>query len=481
MHASDPSTPWTELGAQLIARAERFLDRSRREQDPVAQVRAPGAFLEEWGIADLLRTPEGVGEERLLNFFEEYWQASTRVHDPRFVSHQVAVPHPVSALGDFAHGLTNNGHATYEMGPQAVAVEFAVVDWMLDKIGWQNGSGLLVHGGSIANLSCLLAARATAFPEAWEKGVPAGAKLFVPTTSHYSVARCAGILGMGTDAVVAVAADERGVMIPAELDAALAKARATDTPVLAVVANACATATGLYDPLRAVGEICQRHQVWLHVDGCHGASVLISEQWKHLVDGIELADSVCWDAHKMLGASALCAGVLFREPDAVYRSFRQDGNYLAGTEAEELPFLRSIECTRSGMGLRAFLVLAQQGEQRLAANLDRMHTNVRFLEKELRATDDFEVPLAPESNILMFRPLPPSGELDDAQIEAVRRGLMDAGSFYLAAANFAGRKWLRVTLMNPATTEQHLRKMIEEVRQQALAIAAEGAVGEGLP
>lgn len=481
MAPSESPTPWTSLGAQLLARAEAFLERSRGEQDPVVQVRPPRAFLEEWGIADLLQQPDGVSEEQLLRFFEDYWQASTRVHDPRFVSHQVAVPHPISALGDFAHGLTNNGHATYEMGPQAVAVEFAVVDWMLAKLGWPQGSGLLVHGGSIANLSCLLAARATAFPEAWEKGVPAGAKLFVPTTSHYSVARCAGILGIGTDAVVAVAADERGVMIPAELDAALAEARAAHTPVLAVVANACATATGLYDPLRAVGEICQRHEVWLHVDGCHGASVLISEPWRHLVDGIELADSVCWDAHKMLGASALCAGVLFRDPDAVYRSFRQDGNYLAGTEAEELPFLRSIECTRSGLGLRAFLVLAQRGEQGLAADLDRMHANARFLEQHLRAAEDFTVPLASESNIVLFRPLPAGGELNDAQIEAVRRGLMDAGSFYLTAANFAGRKWLRVTLMNPATTEEHLRAMVEEVRQKAVAIASEGAAGEVLP
>jgi L-2,4-diaminobutyrate decarboxylase len=270
-------------------------------------------------------------------------------------------------------------------------------------------------------------------------------------------------------------------MIPAELDAALAAARAADTPILAVVANACATATGLYDPLRAVGEICRRHQVWLHIDGCHGASVLISEKWKHLVDGIELGDSVCWDAHKMLGSSALSAGVLFREPDAVYRSFRQDGNYLGGTEAEETLYLRSVECTKSGLGLRALLVLAMRGEAGLAADLDVMHENARYLNRLLRAADDFEVPLDPESNILLFRPLPQGQELSDTQVEAVRRGLADAGSYYLTAANFAGRKWLRVTLMNPATSHAHLREMAEEVRQKALAIVAESAVEDVLP
>lgn len=467
MTAADSHTQWTALGERLLASAEAFLARSRAEADPVVQVRPPRQLMEEWGLPAVLRETQGIGVDRVVQLIEEYWAASTRVHDPRFVSHQVAVPHPISALGDFAHGLTNNGHATYEMGPQAVAIEFALVDWMLEKIGWPDGSGLLVHGGSLANLTCLLAARATAFPQAWEQGVPAGARLFVPATSHYSVARCAGILGIGTDAVVAVTADARGVMVPEELDRLLQEARAEGTPVLAVVANACATATGLYDPLRAVGELCQRHQVWLHVDGCHGASVLLSERLRGLVDGIELADSVCWDAHKMLGSSALSAGVLFREPDAVYRAFRQDGNYLAGTEAEEMPFLRSVECTKSGLGLRAFLVLALRGEAALAADLETMHERARFLFEHLGAQVDFEVPLAPESNILMFRPLPDGQHLSDAQVEAVRRGLMDAGSFYLTAANFDGRKWLRVTLMNPATTEDHLRQMVEEVRAQA--------------
>jgi len=465
------SSDWIDFARRLIEGADDFLSRSRAQQDPVVQVRQPMAMMREWGLPEILQEVGGIGPERTLQLIEEYWQASTRVHDPRFFSHQVAVPHPVSALGDFAHGLTNNGYGTYEMGPQSAAIEYAVVDWMLRKIGWPEGSGLLVHGGSIANLTCLLAARATAFPEAWEKGTPVGAKLFVPETSHYSVARCAGMLGMGTDAVCSIAADQRGVMIASELQAALAAARAANEPILAVVANACATATGLYDPLREVAEICRAHQVWLHVDGCHGASVLLSEQLRHLVDGIELADSACWDAHKMMGASALSAGCLFREPDAVYRSFKQDGNYLAGTEAEEMPFLRSIECTKSGLGLRAFLVLAMHGESKLCADIEGMHERAHVLAKLLRKAGDFEVPFDPESNILLFRPVVEGIQFSDAQIESIRRGLMDAGSYYLTAANFDGRKWLRVTLMNPATTSNHLAEMAEEVRAAARALA----------
>jgi L-2,4-diaminobutyrate decarboxylase len=127
------------------------------------------------------------------------------------------------------------------------------------------------------------------------------------------------------------------------------------------------------------------------------------------------------------------------------------------------------------------LVLAMRGEAGLAADLDVMHENARFLNRLLRAADDFEVPLDPESNILLFRPHPGGMELSDIQVEAVRRGLMDSGSYYLTAANFGGRKWLRVTLMNPATDQTHLREMVEEVRQKALAIVAESAVEDALP
>ena len=147
---------------------------------------------------------------------------------------------------------------------------------------------------------------------AWEKGVCSGPPLAVIVSehAHYSVARAAGILGLGQENVMRVPVDRHfRIQLPALADryqAALAQGK----KVVAVVASAGTTATGSFDPLREIGEFCRARGVWLHVDGAHGASVLLSPKYKALADGIELADSVIWDAHKMLFMPGLATALL---------------------------------------------------------------------------------------------------------------------------------------------------------------------------
>jgi L-2,4-diaminobutyrate decarboxylase len=461
----DPSKPGA-LGVEILERIERFLQSSRASLAPVVQLKHPRQALDELKLGKFL-DGNAHDSDAILSLIENYLGAATRVHDPRFMAHQVAVPHPISALGDLVHSVTNNGYGTYEMGPQAAAVELALVDWFLAKIGWSEGGGLLTHGGSLANLTALLGARAQAFPDAWQRGVPPEAVLLAPTVSHYSVERTAGIMGLGTDSVVAIPVDSLGKVIPEQLDSVLARMRKEHRPVLAVVANACATATGLYDPLAEIVEVCRRHQAWLHIDGCHGASALISDKYRHYLKGIEGADSVSWDAHKLLGTSALCAAVLFREEKSVYRSFHQEESYLSGNAAgEELPFLRSLECTKSGLGLRLFLVLASQGVGKIAQDLEYMFQSARQLHSMLEASDDYEVPFAPQTNIVLFRP-PVADEL----IEEIRLDLIQGGGAYLSAANFAGKRWLRACIMNPATDALTLERLLADVIASASVCA----------
>ena len=195
---------------------------------------------------------------------------------------------------------------------------------MLEKVGWPPvpldrqqrtadspcGGGVLTHGGSLANLTALLVARNRLAPEVWDTGVPADLVLMAPAESHYSIARAAGILGLGQKAICRLEVDARGAIIPERLEAAYERLRAEGKRPMALVANACTTAVGIYDPLQEIGEFCRRHQLWLHVDGAHGASALLSAKHKHLLRGIEQADSLTWDAHKMLQTPVLCAALL---------------------------------------------------------------------------------------------------------------------------------------------------------------------------
>ncbi len=469
------------IDSQILQLAREFLKPSASAGQPVAKLAPPRQVGAELGLKQLItgdfvpadataEEAQAMRADQTLEFLRNYLERSTKVRDPRFMAHQVAVPYAESAMGDMLHALTNNGYGTYEMGPQAAALELELVDWFLAKIGWGSGSGLLTHGGSLANLTALLSARAASVPSAWKEGTPSNVVMLAPEVSHYSVQRSAAMLGVGADRVWPIPVDEFGRVQPDGLAQQLQRADDQGKQVMAVVANACATATGYFDPLVEIADVCKQHQVWLHVDGCHGASVLISDQHRHLVDGIVEADSVSWDAHKLLGSSALCAAVLFREEVSAYRTFDQDESYLSGSaQQEELPFLRSVECTKSGLGMRLFMVLATQGEAKVAADLERMFQNAQDFYDLIEQTDGVEAAMRPQSNIVLFRPqastVPNGSNVPDSAIEPMRRRLIDDGNAYLSAADFAGKRWLRASLMNPETGMEQFTTLLKAVER----------------
>ena len=435
-------------------------------------------LVESLGLGELLREG-GLEGERFREFLERYLSATTRLHHPGFLAHQVAPPEPLGALGSLVDGFTNNAMAIYEMGPAAAAIEFAVVNWMLGKVGWVppplppthpeagvHAAGVLVNGGSLANLTALLAARGRADPDAWRAGPRRDLVVLAPKGAHYSIARAAGILGLGEEALVAAPTDGDGRLVPDRLPSTLRDLRQAGRRVMAVVANACSTAVGLYDPLRKVGRFCRENGLWLHVDGAHGASALLSERLRARLDGVELADSLVWDAHKMLRAPTLCAAVLVRDGCDLDRAFHQEASYLLHAKDEPgFDFMtRTVECTKAGLGLRVLLSLAREGERGAARYVERQTDLATLVAARLRLEPGWEVAVEPESNIVCFRL-----EGSDARVLEIRRRLLAAGRHYLSSTEFRGRRWLRLALMSPATTVDEIASLVAEIR----SIAAE--------
>lgn len=389
---------------------------------------------------------------------------SNRLHHPRYFGHQVAVPMWPSCLADLLNGFTNNGMAVYEMGPAGTAVERGIVRWMLDKCGWAGGDGVLTHGGSLANLSCLLAARARVFPESWERGMPRGGVLLASAAAHYSVARAAAILGLGSAAVVQVPVDSSQRMISGALIETYRRALSSGQTVLAVIANAGATPTGAFDALGEVGAFCRTEKLWLHVDGAHGASALISEKHRALLNGIELADSLSWDTHKMLGTSVLCGAALFRDASALSGTYAQHAPYLfsAVEKPGEDVSKNTLECTKSQLGLKLFFNLAVLGEKGLAAHVDGLLRRAAEIHAYISAREGFECRCAPQCNILCFR----YGR-DSALQDRVRAQIVREGNFYLTRTTLDGAAWLRLVIMNPFTEVADIAALCDEIQKVA--------------
>lgn len=450
-------------------------------------LRREGPVIRQPPLADLVRALDldrliaegGLSGGELERFLATYLAASTRLHHPRYMAHQVAVPRPASAIAALVDGFLNNPMAIYEMGPAAAAVEHAVVGWMLAKAGWRppprpvdpgppseaagvHGGGVLTHGGSLANLTALLAARARVAPNAWQEGSPAGLVLVASAAAHYSVARAAGIMGLGQKAVRHAPADALGRLDPARLGGFLDRLAADGVRPLAVVANACSTALGLYDPIRAVAAVCRPRGVWLHVDGAHGASALLSTRLRRLLDGVELADSLVWDAHKMLRTSILCAAVLVRDYRDLDHAFREEASYLFHAKDEPgFDFIhRTVECTKAALGLRVFAALAEGGEAAIAGDIERQTDLAREAAALLRSEPGIEVAVEPQTNIVCFR----FEGSDDLQLE-LRRRLVATGDFYISSAEALGRRWLRLALMNPATGIDDIAALMRRLQE----------------
>ena len=361
----------------------------------------------------------GLSGKSLEDFLPKYLAVSTRLHHPKNLAHQIAAAHPSGALGCWIDGFANTDVVIYELAPGGAALEVFLTNWMLEKVGWQPapletakrgpegeyGSGVLTDGGSLANLTALLAARNRAAPEAWEQGVSADLVLLAPAESHYSIARAAGVLGLGQRALVKLEVDQRGAVIPEKLAESLQQVRDQGKRVVAVAVNACTTAVGVYDPLAEIGEICQAAGVWLHVDGAHGASALLSERLREQLKGIELANSLTWDAHKMLRTPALCAAVLVRDHRTLESAFQQQASYLF--HDREQPGIdlapQAFECTKAGLGLKLFLTVAAEGERALAATVEQLYDLALQAYEYIIQQPGFECPVRPESNILCFR------------------------------------------------------------------------------
>ena len=461
------------LAAELLAQAGSGQEKGDRHHLPE---RPEGCFAQ---MAPVTFFPREALVEHFARLVATMLDRGQNLHHPRYIGHQVAASLPIAGLFDAVGSITNQAMAIYDMGPWATAAEWAMVNELGRRIGWAEGTfaGLATHGGSLANLTALLTARNVALADSWRNG-PAGPGppplLVVHADAHYSVTRTAGILGLGTGQVVRVGLDQRRRMDPQALDDTLGGLQRRGHAIMAVSACACSTPIGAFDPLVDLADVCRRHGVWLHVDAAHGGAACLSPRYRPLVEGLDRADSVTWDAHKMLFAPALSAFVFYRDAGRRFDAFQQDAPYLFDPAAPGIADydsgMRTVECTKRAAAFGLWGTWALFGPQLFADLVDITFDLGRTFYEKLRAAPDF-VPLhEPQCNIVVFRYLPeelreaPADVLGRFQLD-LRRRVIESGRFYIVSTQIEGVGALRVTIINPLTTEEHLDELLETIRE----------------
>jgi L-2,4-diaminobutyrate decarboxylase len=467
---------FSEDGRIVVAHLERYLKQSRNREKPAIRQRPIAEIHEDLRLAAHFANGDLTGEA-LDAFLERYLDHTTRLHHPGYLAHQVGVPHPTAALGSLIDGLTNNAMAIYEMGPAAAAIEFFVINLLLEKVGWQkmpedvtrrltyaHGGGVLTHGGSLANLTALLTARNHLDNSLGQSGGTPDLAILAPAGAHYSVAKAAGIMGIGEKNVIALATDGTGRVKAAGLEKAFQQAVDNGKRIVALVANACSTATGLYDPIDEIADFCAAKGIWLHVDGAHGAAVLFSRKHRHYLNGLHKADSVILDAHKMLRTPTVCACLLVKDAKTLDHAFEHTASYIFHEKKQPgFDFIQqTVECTKAGLGLKFYLALAAMGEEGIESYLDRQHALTLAAYDLFASRPEVELPCRPESNILCFR----LAGTDALQL-LVRDLLLEDGRFYISSTELEGRRFLRLVIINPHTELEDLRQLLDLIQTLA--------------
>jgi L-2,4-diaminobutyrate decarboxylase len=406
---------------------------------------------------------------------------ANRLCHPMYVGHQVSAPVPAAVWSEVVIAALNQSIAVAEMSPTASAVEGQVIRWMADLAGFgPRAGGTFTSGGTEATFAALLAARSRAIPDVWTHGVGAEPPVVVcGEHAHYAVGRAAGAMGLGLASVVTVPSHAWHMDVDA-LRRTLDDLAARGRRVMAVVATAGSTATGSFDDLEAIADLCEARALWLHVDGAHGASALLSPAHRHRVRGLARAQSLAWDPHKMLLLPLAAGVVLVREERWLEAAFAQQAPYLFhapldAAGAEEFDGgaprvvdqgVRSFQCSRRADALKLWVALQRHGADGLGAAYDHLCATAARLHDRLAAHPAFEALHAPESNILCFRWVgDAAAPLDDARLDAllprVRARYNASGAGWITATVLGGRRVLRVTLMNPRTGDAHLAALVE--------------------
>ncbi|MEU0524694.1 pyridoxal phosphate-dependent decarboxylase family protein [Streptomyces niveus] len=477
-----------------------------RRGGPVA-AGAPAAI--EAAVAEVFRTVSG--PTALGRLTELLSHGSADPADPACAAHLHCPPLAVAVAADLAVSALNPSQDSWDQAPAATALETLLLQELGAMLGYDpaEAAGVLTSGGTESNLMGLMVARDRVLGAATGRqieltGVPrtgsgvglgaaAGARprILTSVAAHFSVQRAAALLGLGEDSVIPVAVDSRLRMKAGALAATLEQCVERGQLPVAIVATAGTTDTGAIDPLRECAELAAEYGAWLHVDAAYGGGALLSDRLAPLLDGIELADSVSLDWHK-LGWQPAAAGVFLVRRSQTYASLARRAVYLNPADDEEAGYPSllglSLRTTRRADAFKIAVTLRTLGREGLGRLVDACHELAVAGARAVAAHPRLELHgecgpggSDPVLTAFLFRYVPVEGAADGARTDrlnaSLRRRLLREGGAVVGRTELPGegpgRVRLKLTLLNPHTTVAEVERLLGAV--VAAGVAEEGA------
>ncbi|ENK2022741.1 putative pyridoxal-dependent aspartate 1-decarboxylase [Vibrio alginolyticus] len=504
-----PDSTLTKIDESLSRNLNQFLrEHIVAEEKPLREIE------KDFSSAQIPEQPEFVSDhtEHLLDTLVSH---SVHTSSPSFIGHMTsALPYFLMPLSKIMIALNQN-LVKIETSKAFTPLERQVLGMLHRLIYGQNDTfynqwmhsanhslGAFCSGGTIANITALWVARNKALRANGSfKGVEKeglfkamkhygydGLAVLVSERGHYSLKKAADVLGLGQEGLVAVKTDANNRIIVNDLKAKIVELEKQNIKPIAVIGVAGTTETGNVDPLPEIAEVCQAHSCHFHVDAAWGGATLMSNHHRHLLKGVEMADSVTIDAHKQLYIPMGAGMVLFKDPDAM-KSIEHHAQYILRKGSKDLGS-HTLEGSRSGMAMLVYAamhIISRPGYELL---IDQSIEKARYFADLIKQQDDFELVSEPELCLLTYRYLPPFtrealaqaegsqkeqlNELINELTQFIQKRQRETGKSFVSRTRLNPDQWqrmntivFRVVLANPLTTKEILSSVLDEQREIA--------------
>lgn len=360
------------------------------QENPVSPVIEAEKLFEEM---DLSLNDNGLKDAEFYKSLEDLVLKTPKTASPQFFNQLFGGRQSKAVLGDLLAVILNNSMYTYKVAGPQVGIEKEIIYRVGEKIGYKsNSGGTIAAGGSMNNFMALVMARDKFDSTIKEIGVRKSLIAYSSEDSHYSNAKNAAFAGIGKNNVHYIATAENGQMIPAEFEKAILEDLSNGHQPFFLNATSGTTVYGAYDSLNELADICEKYNIWLHVDGAYGGAVLFSDKYRHLIKGADRSDSFAFNAHKMLGTPLSCSILMVKDKQNLDYSFSNDASYLYQTHNDDFnPGKTSFQCGRRNDALKLWSLWKSVGSLGLEKIVDHQFYLADLARDYVSNNNDYQV------------------------------------------------------------------------------------------
>lgn len=418
------------------------------QSEPVVRPIAPADLYQH---LDLSLPEESVERSLFVKALRDLIMHTPRTSSRRFFNQLFGGRKSESVLGELLSVLLNNSMYTYKVAGPMVGVEKVIIREVCRLIDYpEYADGTFAAGGSLTNLMAMIMARDAKDPDCRHRGVQADLVIYTSAESHYSIPKNASFIGIGRHQVRYISVDNKGRMLASDLREQIERSIEEGMRPCLVNATSGTTVLGAFDPIDEIAEVSQAYGCWLHVDGAYCGGVFISDEYRHLIQGVSKADSFSFNAHKMMNASLVCSIIVTKHPNQLYDSFANEANYLFQTEVDEMNLGKiSLQCGRRNDALKVWTLWKAIGRKGLSDMVSKQFYLADVARDYVRNHPDYTLHNDDTSVSVCF-------SYKDIDPESLCSQLNEQGILLVSHGSFRDQHFIRLVTINAGNSAEDI-------------------------